>query len=431
MPEVHSVREHQTVDVPLGDLVDPSGRLRINPEVEAKGYFTVQLKKGQVRLSATGYVGLIPLNDRIVIDVRPRAPIGDLGRLLRISEHAPPALAVDRDYEWDPAWNESLLDLYAYWLVERIEEVTVSGLLRDYMRHEEVTSFPRGRIHTDATQTRLRTRGNHHQAVSSWFERTVDNDPNRCLKYAMWFIAGRLAKLKPRTAKRGRLLQRLSALYARFDGVPLELSLSFLSDPMVTGARQMPSVRSYYRPALDLSVAIIRRHAFGLKATSKDLRLPSIVLDMNKIFEAYLRTVLRRQLAAPRLDAQVLDGNKEGKKPLFDAPPSEDATPDIVCRDRESGSCSLIVEIKNIPAQGNPPRDSIEQAITYAAAYRCDRVVLAQPRGYRQEFSGLRLHGRIGDLAVYQYVFDLNPSHLALEEEAFAEAMLRLMAESS
>ena len=71
-PIVYRVREYDPVDVPLSDLLNAKGRLRLNPDVESKGYFTVQLTKGAVRLQARGYVGLIPLNDRVVIDVKPR-----------------------------------------------------------------------------------------------------------------------------------------------------------------------------------------------------------------------------------------------------------------------------------------------------------------------------------------------------------------------
>ena len=106
-------------------------------------------------------------------------------------------------------------------------------------------------------------------------------------------------------------------------------------------------------------------------------------------------------------------------------PPSENATPDIVfpCGEHR---WPLVIEVKNVPVNGNSNRGAIEQAITYAAAYRCDSVVLAHPRGRHQDKAGLRLQGRIGDLAVYQYVFDLEATGLLAEERNFADSMFDL-----
>lgn len=423
-PIVYRAQEYDPVDVPLSDLLNAKGRLRLNPDVESKGYFTIQLTKGAVRLQARGYVGLIPLNDRVVIDVKPRVPVANLGHLLRVSGYVPSSLGAERPYATEQAWNESLVDLFAGWLAARVDVIASEGLLLLYEQHEEATSFPRGRVLAGATLTQLRPRGVRHQAVSSWFARTTDSPANRCLKYAIWFIAGRVAILGSRTASRRQLLQRLGALYELFSSVPLDHSLSFLGDPLVTGTRAAPPLRRYYRPALDLAVAIVRRYAVDVEVARRGLDLPSMVLDMDSIFEGYLRNILQVKAARGDWEVDVLDGNSAGKKPLFDDPPSESATPDIVFHTERQWP--LVIEVKNVPANGNSSRGAIEQAITYAAAYRCDRVVLAHPRGRSQDKAGLRLQGRIGELRVYQYVFDLEAADLLAEEMKFADSMLDL-----
>jgi 5-methylcytosine-specific restriction enzyme subunit McrC len=429
-PIVYSVREYDPVDVPLSDLLSASGRLRLNPDVESKGYFTIQLTRGAVRLQARGYVGLIPLNDRVVIDVKPRVPVANLGHLLRVSGYVPSSLGAERPYATDPTWNESLLDLFAGWLAARVDVIASEGLLLFYEQREEATSFPRGRVLTDATLTRLRSRGIRHQAVSSWFTRTADNPANRCLKYAIWFTAGRLAILGSRTASRRLLLQRLGALYELFSSVPLDHSLSFLSDPLVIGARETPSLRRYYRPALDLAVAIVRRYAVDVEVTGRGVDLPSMVLNMDSIFEDYLRNTLQAEAGRAGVGVDVLDGNAAGKKPLFDDPPSETATPDIVFRDA-GHRWPLLIEVKNVPVNGNSSRGAIEQAVTYAAAYRCNRVVLAHPRARNQVIARLRLQGRIEELEVYQYVYDLEAADLFAEERTFADSMFDLCSTDS
>jgi 5-methylcytosine-specific restriction enzyme subunit McrC len=424
-PKPYPAQEHELLDVPLADLMDSGGRLRVNSDVEEKGYFTLQFAKGRVRLQARGFVGLIPLNDRVVINVRPRVPFGNLGRLMRISGHVPQSLEEDRDYLPDPAWNESLVDLYASWLVSRVERIASEGVLREYDRREATTSFPRGRILTDHTLTGPLAHGIRHRAVSSWYERSADNAPNRCLKYAIWFIAGRLSATGTRTARRRELLQRLGTLFELLSEAELDHSLAFAGDPVVTGSRELPSLRDYYRPALGLALAIIKQHAVDLEADGRVLELPSIVLDMDKVFESYLRNVLRREVDLGDSGLRVLDGNSTGRKLLFDARPSEKATPDIVCRDRD-GRCPLLVEVKNVPVKNYSKREAIEQAITYAASYRCDCVVLAHPCGHAQN-PGLRLQGRIGNLAVHQYVFKLDAVDLETQEKDFSTAVLDLV----
>lgn len=429
-PRVYRVAEYAPADVPLKDLVDKYGHLHLNPDVEAKGYFTVQLVKGRVRLQAAGHVGLIPLNERVVIDVVPRAPIGNLSRLLRISEHDPDFLLTERGYEHADEWNESLLDLYAETLVARVEAAASSGLLRDYKREEADTSFPRGRVRLGPTYSRLRARGLPHKVVATWFERTADNPPNRCLKYALWFTAGRLSQLGPLTAARRDLLLRLGVVYELFKDVPVDHSLGFLKNPVVRGGRQLPSLRTYYRPALDISVSLILERAVRLEGEKTAVELPSLVLNMNRVFEAYLRNVLRAAARDDDWRVRVLDGNYEGKKLLFDEQPSVDATPDIVFRDLGSEGTPLVIEVKNIPTQGQSKRDAIEQAVTYAASYRCKHVVLAHPRAHGQSFSGLRVQGRLGTIAVYQYVFDLAAESLDKEEARLSQTVSALVDQS-
>lgn len=84
-----------------------------------------------------------------------------------------------------------------------------------------------------------------------------------------------------------------------------------------------------------------------------------------------------------------------------------------------------------MPVNGNSSRGAIEQAVTYAGAYRCNRVVLAHPRARNQVIAGLRLQGRIDELEVYQYVNDLEAADLLAEERTFADSMFDLCSTDS
>jgi hypothetical protein len=92
-------------------------------------------------------------------------------------------------------------------------------------------------------------------------------------------------------------------------------------------------------------------------------------------------------------------------------------------------SAPLVLEVKNIPVRDNySSRDAVNQAVTYALAYRADRVVLVHPRASRFQPGGLRHLGDIDHVSVYQYRFDLGAEDLVAEDELFGHAMLALMA---
>jgi 5-methylcytosine-specific restriction enzyme subunit McrC len=149
---------------------------------------------------------------------------------------------------------------------------------------------------------------------------------------------------------------------------------------------------------------------------------------MSKLFEGYLRNLLFAEAHRRNWPEQVLDGNSAGSSLLFDEKPSEKATPDIVVRDPNSERYPLLIEIKNVPVKTfHSDRRSIQQAVTYGVSYRCDHVVLAHPRTTGNSFCGLQIQGTIGDLTLYQYVYDLAADPIEDEEQRFSSAMERLL----
>ena len=244
---------------------------------------------------------------------------------------------------------------------------------------------------------------------------------NHCLKYAVWLIAQHYTRRPPLIREARRVRHRLNASYGIFDGVLLDHSRRFLAEPIVTGQHDLPSVRAYYRDALDVALAIIRQQGLLLEDESGPrLRLPSIVLNMSELFEAYIRKALQLHAATNGWSWHVLDGNSDGSRPLYKGQASPAATPDIVVEGQ--GVQPLILEVKYIPVEGKSPREAVNQAVTYAACYHANRAVLIHPCGGAQ-VSGMRKLGAVGDVEVFQYRFDLNASDLSTEAANFARAI--------
>ncbi len=107
----------------------------------------------------------------------------------------------------------------------------------------------------------------------------------------------------------------------------------FLSDPLVTGAQALPAPRGHYRPALDLAVSVITQRAIVLGEGGGPVQMASVVLNMDALFEAYVRRSLERSAELENWAVQVLDGNKPfGRRYLFSDNTAHIAQPDVVLR---------------------------------------------------------------------------------------------------
>jgi len=84
VPRVITLESRSSVELELGELL-VDGTLPLHQHVEEKGLVFLNLRKGRVTLSAGAYVGLIPLNAHLSIDVLPRLPVGNLSRILEIA----------------------------------------------------------------------------------------------------------------------------------------------------------------------------------------------------------------------------------------------------------------------------------------------------------------------------------------------------------
>ena len=413
------------MNVPLADLLSPDGTLDLNPEVE-KDYFSVSLKATALTLRARSFVGLVPLNERVFVFIQPRIDIGNLTHVVEISEQPGKVLSIIRGYEADADRRDSLLDLYASTILRQLETIAQRGLWREYERREGRSSFPHGRILVHRT-TQLAARGIRHAACVSWFERTADTQANRCLKYAVWLLAQRYIALRPSESASRELWRQLNAMYPILSDAALDHDRRFLQDGYVRGSRPLPTLRDYYREALDVAVAIIEGRGVLYDGGDGAVAMPSLTFDMDKVFEGYVRNVIKRAAKSERWGVTVHDANTEGiaKLPLFDTKTKRMATPDVVLLRRENIP-ALVGEIKNVPGSGEPERDAIEQAVTYALRYRTGQVVIFTPC-LEQQASFLKDLGTIDSIRVLHCRVNLSTKDLIAEEAKLTAGIKELI----
>lgn len=427
------IREFEWQEIPTEQLLK-DGRLNLGPAVEDQGkYFNTKLTPTGLKLQALGYTGVIPINDEVVIEVVPRVPVKNLSRLMEISGQVPePLVGVTRRYERSGTIYPSLVALYAEALSDALGTVHSQGLLREYERREEVTSVPRGRLLVGRTVQQQIARGVNHRVAVTWFQRTTDNPANRCLRYAVWRLIQYNEQFKDdiRRKEYQRTARTLSRCLNELDGVHLDLSTRFLQDPIVTGRRPLPTLRRQYRPALDLALAIIGGHAVSLQNAEDGLAMPSLLIKMSDVFEAYLRQVLVRAAERENWPVRVFDGNLSPpsgakKKNLLDSGKTHSATPDIVLSSGPIKNLDhrLVIEVKYKPAMKAIHRDDLNQTLAYGVSYRASELVIAQPKAGTGMISGLHHVGVLEGMTVSRYVFDLDAADLEIEEGRFASAM--------
>jgi 5-methylcytosine-specific restriction enzyme subunit McrC len=178
------------------------------------------------------------------------------------------------------------------------------------------------------------------------------------------------------------------------------------------------SISPAYRQCVRLARTILERQGVELSGDGEDVTLPSIVIDMEILFEQYVRRVIQKQLKP----LAVHDGNKEGARPLFDNRSNPPANPDVVIE--ENSACVMIGEVKYKLAES---RDDINQVLAYAVTYRSNKIILFLPADNRER-SGLYEVGRVNDINVYRYRIDLASSDLDNEEREMGSALKTLIA---
>lgn len=436
-------KEYGLIDVDPSDVLGPDGRLALAPGVLNKYVRADFDKDNQVRLMAKGVTGLIPLTDRLTIQVRPRFPLRNLTHMVSVCGYAPTVLPALREYKSTDQWADWLLDVMADALLAAFDTITLNGLLRTYRRRIETGSYPHGRINTTASMLRYAARAVNHRAEYSWFERTIDNAPNRCLKSAIATLHGRYVRAERHGGVRERVA-RLGEAMRVLEGVTLEARPFSLDDPQVRGTLPLPESRSYYRPALELAVAILTRRGISLDARTGTVSMPSLLVKTEDLFEEFVRLSLTEALADhPNLT--VLDGNKDpGLLPLYEDmseaeraafPDHEvpsanantpDANPDVVFR-LDDGSHPVIADAKYTVVKEYAERSEVEQVMLYAVRYRSPIALTIHPRRGGAK-KGLHIVGRIGSIVVGQYRVDLGAEDLETEMDEMAAGISDLIA---
>lgn len=423
--------EYQDVAVPV-ELLLMGGQLDVYPELTRAGILRTYSRGGSLYFQAGGWIGFIPINERVALEIRPRVPIVNLERVLRLADSSSPIvlnghLNLFTDAKESP--SNSFLDVIASRLSTLAEMCWNEGLHSDYIRVAKVAQSPRGRLKPVQTSLLRLKLGGRPAIAFEQFEKTHDTVPNQCIAAALDKLHVIYSCVGNRAGVRV-LATRLARARQLFHNVSRLDPGLILHTRDVLEPERLPACRPSYPAAIAIARIVLSGRGVDIRSRDGQLSLPPMIISMEVAFEAYLRTLLSSFTSG----LTVLDGNLAppvgASRKLFHSAPtgspmaSTKSTPDIVVYVAEDEDNKVIIDAKYKP---DVSRDDLNQVLGYAMTYGSKKVMLACPRKSRKSSHGLQLLGEVGGVSAYQYWIDLGSDDLEREEAEFAGQIQALL----
>jgi 5-methylcytosine-specific restriction endonuclease McrBC regulatory subunit McrC len=185
---------------------------------------------------------------------------------------------------------------------------------------------------------------------------------------------------------------------------------------------QLPVVRQYYIDIAKVCLLIARNRSVVPQSIEGSARLLSFVINLEDVFEKYVRNTLKAFARNHYPDVAVRNGNVEGRSHLFYDSRAIEIKPDvIVVRDNKP---RLVADIKYKPKTTEADR---YQIISHAAALDASIAVSVLPA--TEDQTGLVRRGQVHDangIQVFEYYMPLQ-GDIAQQERAMAERIFALL----
>lgn len=301
--------------------------------------------QGRYDLRPGSYVGTVDL-ETLALEIRPKVPVGQL--LFMVS------YALDqvswRDFSLGFfAEDESLVEAVVPGFVLAVRRALRGGVLQGYRPQEDALQEVRGRIRFGE---QIKNRFGLVPPVEVAYEEfTEDVEENRLLKAALL----KLGRMRLRSELARRSLRAFDTLLGNVTMVAYN-------------TRSLPEIRytrlnSRYRPAIELARLILRSGSFDLGEGR--VGASSFLVDMNAVFEEFLRVALREEL---RLNETSFPKGARGKALHLDTERRVRLEPDLSWW--EEGKCIFVgdAKYKEAPAGTGVEASDLYQLLAYTVA---------------------------------------------------------------
>ena len=247
-----------------------NAKLRVEPTIGKDGHYD---------LTPDQRIGVIALPN-VVLEIRPKVPMSSV---LFLVSYACGLVRWD-DPEPELAKDSNLVDLIAMMLARAVNRATRRGLLFGYRTVDEALQAPRGRILFDEHLRRRQGKAPPVDVRHDIF--TSDIVENRILLAAL----NALNRVSARSAVTRRETARAKRLFGEVESVHYPRH----AIPDVTFTR----LNAHYEAAIELAVLVLRSTSIDLGSGGQ--RSSAFLVDMNKVFEKFVRVALRDALGVDR-----------------------------------------------------------------------------------------------------------------------------------
>ena len=409
--EIVECEEFGEIEVRVSRLLE-NGELALDPRIQSRGYLNIALAKGQVVFRADRHVGLIPINSHFAVRVRPRASIANLSYMIARSGVAPFAIpAYSRGYLPRFEAADNVEKIYRRSLLLGINRVIERGLMKAYLEQENPPKW-RGRLLVSQTVRRHTSKGIKYKQEFSFSTLSFSSIENIALRAALDHVTQWIEaedRKSPDLSEARRLQHHFSSVreWVR----PTANLVSQLGRKIAF----LPPQLAYYRDPLWMAFLLLQRTIPDVGADGS-VALDSLVTDVSKVFEAYVRRGLvdRAEQAAWR----ITDGNLKPSS-FFTDNGAYEVRPDIVVSGQGKPIAVLDAKYKLNPKEGDR-----YELLSFMDALGVEHGAFVCPAiaGEKSGFIGTTGGGK--RMSILRY--DLNAGDPQAEEERFFSNVRKL-----
>ena len=407
--------EYGEVDLPISAVL-LDGELIIYPEVSGAGYFDIDYRNDKLRLIAKGYVGVVPINSRVTINVIPRFPIANVFYLVQRSEGALRDIpGFFRSYGQSLSSTERLEELFGALLLNTAKLVSREGLPRRYIA-QRVTGGARGRLLFSETISKHFCKQQRHLHVREFYRLTSDSPENRAVKTQITILERYFAASGSKASRDLALKARMLCVQMNAVNDGLESTSHHIN--ALQAAIRSHSCSAEYLSILWLSYLLTAKRgvtlaSFGSVATS------SLLVNMAGIFESYVREVVRRELPKLRNVKSIVDGNAQ-PIPLFKDNTLFSVKPDVLVLLHDAAP--VVIDAKYKPKMSAADRYEV---ISFCEATGAKLAILISPLSNRDKgkerikMLGVTTNG----IQLFEQFIDLSNNDMGSEEIQFVSEL--------
>ncbi|WP_025155244.1 McrC family protein [Morganella morganii] len=416
-------KERTEVNVDISLIVKHGYKLDIYPEI--RNFFSIDYKpKNNALILFSGkYIGLIPINESLAIDIKPKFSIGNINRMILTSGEYLHALTFfNRHYSESAVDSNITFKFLIECFIWEMKVLYENGLLKDFIKKNTISSNIKGKLNISDSMKTLWAKGGFHKASVDFYEFTPDNDVNKFIKCALFES---LVELRRNHSELKKLINDNVFFLEMFDGVKSFQGSNPLN--LYNPYSDFGIIRNYYKNIVKSAELILSKKGISFELTEENVFLNSYYIDMETIFEKYLFVFLKEYFLNNHPELSIKDGNTDGKKKFFNAQSiaTGDAKPDVIIK--KGDSTLLIADAKYKSKTKDTDR---YQIISHAVSFDCSNTVLISPRPDNHKGAKMRKIGDVGDalkINVYEYFIDLSNPDLENEESELARSLFELI----